>query len=281
MVSTTQVPAEASLAAAGGPGGKAVPEHPAPTPRSASKAEVVIVVTVALGLIVWSGFVAARAITMWFVILFSFSIFLAFLGRWICGRAGGILVGERNLMSLSRFQMVAWTVLILSAYLAMALYRLRSGVKDPLTIAMDWHLWALMGISTTSMIGSPLLLGNKAQKEIDPDAINKAEKQLKETLDSTNLVGTLYANKSMQDASFSDIFQGDEVGNTSFIDVAKVQMFFFTMVTLVGYGAAVFHLLRGTDHSAMPAVSEGMIALLGISHAGYLASKVSDHTETR
>src|SRR5262249_38414343 len=194
MATTKQVLAEA-LPSAEGQTEKAAPEHAAPAPRTASNAEVVIVTTVALALIAWSGFVAARATTMWFVILISFSIFLAFLGRWISGRAGGIFVGDRNLMSLSRFQMVAWTVLILSAYLAMALYRLRSGVKDPLTVTMDWHLWALMGISTTSMIGSPLLLGNKAQKEVHPDAISKAEKQLKETFDTTNHVGTLYANK--------------------------------------------------------------------------------------
>jgi hypothetical protein len=253
----------------------------APVHKPANRAEVTIVVAVTLALIAWTGFVASQATTMWLVIMFSFSIFLAFLGRWICGRPGGIFIGDRNLMSLSRMQMVLWTALILSAYLAMALFRLRSGANDPLGITMDWHLWALMGISTTSMIGSPLLLGNKTQKEVHPDAITKAEKQLKETFDGTNFVGTLYANKSIYDASFTDVFQGDEVGNTSFIDVAKLQMFFFTLVTLVAYAAAVLHLLKGADLSAMPSVPDGMVALLGISHAGYLGSKVSDHTETK
>ncbi len=180
--------------------------------------------------------------------------------------------------------MVLWTVLILSAYFTMVLHRVRDGVPaDPLAVGMDWHLWALMGISTTSLVASPLLLGSKAQKQPDPKAIDKAAAALKEPAadiqgDSS---GTLYVNKSIADAAFTDIFQGDEIGNTAYVDPAKVQMFLFTVIAMAVYGAAVAAMLKKGDYSAMPVPSEGLIALLGISHTGYLASKTADQTQTK
>jgi hypothetical protein len=249
--------------------------------KGPGRVEMIMVSAICLGLVTLSGVVAVQATKMWALIVCSITIFILFLGRWVSGTALGILIGNRNLMSLSRFQMVLWTVLIFSAYLTMALCRVRSGAKDPLTIGMDWHLWALMGISTTSLVGVPLLLGAKTQKEVHPDAINKAERQLKETIAPENYIGSLYANKTMNEASLCDIFQGDEVGNTSCIDVAKMQMFLFTLVGLVSYGAAVHHVLTGVDYSLMPTVPDGLVALMGISHAGYLASKTADHTQVK
>ncbi len=59
-------------------------------------------------------------------------------------------------------------------------------------------------------------------------------------------------------------------------------MFFFTVVVAGAYLAALCdvistHAIYGADF-AFPAVSDGMVALLGISNAGYLAAKGVDHT---
>ena len=81
------------------------------------------------------------------------------------------------------------------------------------------------------------------------------------------------------------MFEGDEVGNTAYVDIAKVQMFLFTILTILAYCSAIYHELWGLSQAkpdftnlAMPALSSGMIGLLGISHAGYLGSKTADHT---
>ena len=260
------------------------PAGPAAIPPKAAhgttgRGEVTIVSLILVAVIGWAGAFAATTTNMWFIVLGAFLVFILFLGRWICGRPLGIFVAQRNLMSLSRFQMVLWTVLILSAYFTMCVHRMRDGAPDALLIGMDWHLWALMGISTTSMVGSPLLLGSKMQKDPHQDEIAKAAAQLNDQKVDDNRVGMLYANPTINDASFADMFQGDEVGNTYYVDVAKLQMFFFTWVSLVVYGAAIFNLLKRGVYSAMPGVSEGLLALLGISHAGYLTSKVTDHTQ--
>jgi hypothetical protein len=225
----------------------------------------------------------------WFVVVASMIVYLLFLGKWICGRPLGILINERNIMSLSRLQMVAWTVLILSAFLTIALKRLSALSSNPsampLNIAMDWHLWALMGISTTSLVGTPLLLAPKASQAPADQSVQKASAALDESPDSINAnrQGILYSNANIGDAALSDIFEGDEIGNTAYIDAAKVQMFYFTIVALIAYGYALYSALPGIYPQpgfAMPVPPDGLLALLGISNAGYLTSKTSDKTPT-
>ena len=66
--------------------------------------------------------------------------------------------------------------------------------------------------------------------------------------------------------------------------MGKVQMFFFTLVAVVTYGSMLWSLFR-SDGTALnevifPAVNTSLLAILGISHAGYLAEKTADHTQT-
>jgi len=199
----------------------------------------------------------------------------------------GILISDRNLMSLSRFQMALWTVIILGGYLTIVMGRLKGGVEDPLLVGMHWQLWALMGISTASLIGSPMALDTKKDQEPREGTVAKvageSEEEAKEI--EKNREGVLYKNPSISDASFSDIFEGDEVQNTKYLDLAKVQMFLFTIVAAGVYAVTLWQTLRlAKDAPAgieqMPMVSDGLVALLGISHAGYLTSKRINHTKT-
>src|SRR5439155_102230 len=151
----------------------------------------------------------------WLAVLAVMIVFLATIGSWISSRLTGVLISERNLMSLSRFQLVLWTVLLLSAYWTIALRRIAGGVPDALGIALAPELWALMGISTASLVGSPLLLTNKQTK--NPANIDKAAAPAAAKFGETageidkNRVGTLYANSDIKDAAFTDLFEGEEV----------------------------------------------------------------------
>jgi hypothetical protein len=96
------------------------------------------------------------------------------LGLAISKNPLGTLINERNLISLSRFQMVLWTVIVLGAFLTFALVRIKdSSVVDSLNIKRDRHLLALLGISTTSLISSPLLLSTKTKKEPEQAEVKK------------------------------------------------------------------------------------------------------------
>lgn len=276
----------------------------------------------------------------WLVAVVCLIVFLMAISAGVTKRPLGFLINERNLMSLTRFQTVFWTVIILSAFFVVALARVVSKKENPLEILVDQKLWTLLGISLTSLVGTSLINSTKTNKTPANQEIAKTAKALeatdnlpaaakaaanaapvavvaavapgadaatvaaaaaaaKEATDAAARVktasvagvvngtkqGSLYANPSINDASFSDMFEGDEIGNAAYIDLAKVQMFFFTIIAGLSY---VFLLLSQTmvdlamtpeKVNALPMLSAGMIALLGISHAGHLAGKTADRTK--
>lgn len=203
--------------------------------------------------------------------------FIVIIGKCINGRATGILIDERNVMSLSRFQITIWTVIIVSAYFTIASARIYSGVEDPLAIAIDWRLWALLGISSTSLVGTPLILDSKKRKEMNVKKTGK----LRSGVDADeNVKGILFVNKQIDDAKFSDMFEGDEVGNEDHVDMSKVQMFFFTIISALSYVVLLFNILDTSVPTSLPILPEGLIALMTISHGAYLTNKTVNHTST-
>lgn len=158
------------------------------------------------------------------------------------------------------------------------------GGTEALNVEVDWRLWTLLGISTTSLVGAPLILGaTKKEKKPDQTTVEATGLETNEGKDeiNANREGTLYANTSINDAMFTDLFQGDEVGNTTRVDLPKVQMFFFTMIAALVVLAATIRNLGGAcpDLSKLPVLSDGILALMGVSHAGYLTGKGLDHTD--
>jgi hypothetical protein len=63
----------------------------------------------------------------WILIAVLMFFFMGVLGRQIRGRMVGVFIDERNKISLSRFQLTIWTILIMSAFLTIGLARSRSG----------------------------------------------------------------------------------------------------------------------------------------------------------
>lgn len=60
-------------------------------------------------------------------------------------------------------------------------------------------------------------------------------------------------------------------------------MLFFTLVLIFAYSVMVVNEFvaavgKSTGIPSLPKLDEGMVALLGISHAGYLANKGVPHT---
>jgi hypothetical protein len=206
-----------------------------------------------------------HALLSWAVELALMVAFIAAAARITTGRAVGALIDERNKISLSRFQMVVWTTVILSAYLTAALYNIGAGATSPLAIAVPEQLWIVMGISTTSLIGSPLVKGEKRRRN--------PEKRLR--TDSQESSGLIVENRDPRDASWGDLFSGEEIKNRSTLDLSKIQMFFFTLVLVIAYAGAIgkmFHTAK-PPIAELPSLHESMLALLGISHAGYLTHK--------
>jgi hypothetical protein len=185
--------------------------------------------------------------------------------------------------------MVLWTVLVLGFLAAVILARLAKGSGEPMNVAVGSDLWALLGISSTSLVGTPFLLALRRDKEpVDKvQAASQAADRFNEpaTEIAKRADGPLYVNPRPQDARFSDIFEGDEISNTQMVDVSKVQMFAFTVISALVWTIAAIRLLGGSDlfgaQAALPDLPSGMVTLLGVSNAGYLLNKMVDHTPTK
>jgi hypothetical protein len=206
------------------------------------------------------------------------------------GHPAGVLITQQNVMSLSRFQMVLWTILIMGFFAAAVFARLAGGAGEPLNVAVAGELWGLIGISTAALVGTPFLLAARRDKQpVDKVAAAEgAAAQFDERAQdiAARSQGPLYVNPSAGDARFSDIFEGDEISNTQMIDLAKVQMLVFTVVSAVVWCIAAAKLVGGAAvldaaSAALPTLPTGLVTLLGVSNAGYLINKMVDHTPTK
>lgn len=261
--------------------------NPAVTTSKRSYVLVGILLTAQLPIMLLAGYLSRRPVTLvslWALVGVTMLALIMALGE-AKGRIGGVLINEHNLMSVSRFQLVAWTLLICSSFAIIALARVFNGIDDALAIKLPMELWQLLGISGASSVGSAMILQNKKNKEPAAGEMQRAAFSMKqtETEVATHAQGVAYANASPDDAHFTDMFEGDEVANHAYIDISKVQMYFFTLICLITYGAQLAQMMATKSIAELgefPALSSGLLALLGISHATYLGSKSVDKTKT-
>jgi hypothetical protein len=190
-------------------------------------------------------------------------------GAVIAKRGYGVLIDSRNKVSLSQFQIVLWTWILLSRFITIALARVFAGIDDPLGITWDQPLWALLGISIGSAVGSGAIINKTIKKGKEPAPA--AHGNQKNFTAVANRQGLLVTNAAPNAASVWDMFRGEEPANYTLVDVGKVQMFLFTLVAAVAYFVALWETIAtaaAREITAMPTLSEGLVFILGISHAG-------------
>lgn len=238
--------------------------------------------------IVLIGLNMANPAHAWAWILVLVAAFAVLNGHGITGALWGVIIDSRNKMSLSRLQMLVWTLIVISGLAAAILWNVQRS-DSPMDITIPSGLWVLLGISTASAVGAPAVLSSKDQKQADPAQLDKTSGKLKEQVDVTpdkEHTGIVVRNKDIGDARFSDLLKGDEVGNAYSLDLGKLQMFFFTFILAAGYGAAIYAMLQkamsaNSGIDALPPVQEGMNVLLGISQTGYLAVKATTSSKEK
>lgn len=229
----------------------------------------------------------------WLLTLGGLVLFSMVAGHGITGRFWlGWLINEQYRMSLSRLQMFLWTVVVLSAFLTAALANIRGGYLDSaVAIAIPQQVWIAMGISTTSLVGSPLILSQKKRKKTNiEEAVRTADRvglladvpdDNKEEVAKKHYIGQLHRNEKPEDARLYDLVSGEEVSNHDILDLTRLQNLFFTLILIGAYGVLLGSTLLSAGSSVsliskFPPLDESSIALLGISHAGYLATKAVD-----
>lgn len=197
-------------------------------------------------------------------------------------RPDGILIDNRNRVSLSKFQAAAWTILVLSALVSAVALNLFNADPTPIDIQITNALLAAMGISATSLVATPALLSLKAAEAPTAQDVQKADvATVTPSSSGMEPAGKVFARSDPKDASWADIFRGDEVGNVASPDLSKIQQFLITMVLLGVYAAAIWTLLgKAKTVDSLPVVSDQFIWFLAISHAGYLVYKAAPHSRS-
>src|SRR5262249_10303913 len=130
----------------------------------------------------------------------------------------------------SRFQLVLWTTLVVSAVITEGIVNTLWKVPDPLSLSIPKELWVLLGLSSATAVAAPIVLGAKD--------------------------GTLQT-KPVNRHAWRDMFYGDDTGNADQVDFSKIQQFFFTVVLVVIYAIEIGAVLLkpGAPPNTTPALS--------------------------
>jgi hypothetical protein len=195
----------------------------------------------------------------WGLSVLPLLLLAVWLGRFLGRGYAGILIDNRGRYSLTQFQLVLWTLLVLSLLSGLFFARAFSGVvQDALDFAIPTELLIVMGISLAGgAISSTIKAGKDASH---PERIA--------------------ASNAQDRPRFAQMFLVEEGALADqVVDVAKFQNFWLTLILVTAYGfLAIKTIMSVTSITAvvLPGFDDSFLVLLGISHAGYLAGKLPD-----
>ncbi len=198
----------------------------------------------------------------WLAAFFILLVVTIFIGKNIAPmnqRVCGILIDDRGRYSLNHFQMILWTIVILSSVVGSFF---ANQIDAAHTFSIDATVWGLMGISATSGI---LAAGVKATKDPANMPTATAPKEPPEEPPAGTATG------SSSEPRFAQIWLEEEgVKANEVINITKYQNFLFTLAILLVYIAAAL------KAGGVPKLPTEILWLIGISHAGYVGGKVPD-----
>jgi hypothetical protein len=203
---------------------------------------------------------------------------LAVIGSAVNGRLAGVLIDNRNRVSLSKFQAAMWTVLVISALVTASAINLDGNFSNPLELSIPPELLYAMGISAASLVATPSLLSLKTNDPPSSESLARSTEKLNLTSAQVQPAGRVFARTDARLASWADMFRGDETSNAGDADLSKVQQFLISVLLVAIYGAGLWDLFGGSGRvDALPPLSERFVWLMAISHASYLAYKAAPH----
>ena len=238
-----------------------------------------------------TGIAEASALSIsgyYFVALLAVLLIFMALGFRSNGRWSGLVISGHNRMSLSLFQIAMWTILILSAYAVYAAFNVGAmGRLDTIADAPslfptmeDWT-WAALGIVAISPLLSAVIKGQKPEEAVNVEPKTVAgvvEVELRPLSDS---------KRSPADASFWDLFFGEDDNNDDQIVFTRAQHIIITAILMLTYAAWIVATMRDVSlarllqmypnyapvFTAFPVANTTFAGLLVITHAGYLTGK--------
>lgn len=193
---------------------------------------------------------------IWIATLGAFTAVFALFGYATNGKIYGALLDKDGMVSLSRFQLVAWTILLLSALQT-------SGIMNNVLFSFPWpdenpkvlgaldivipaQIWAILGLGAFTALAEPNLSDGRAKRLKAKDGIMPG---------LSNMIS-------------------DEDGKPT--DIPQIQLLALTVLLLAVYGMELYDTFppkMSEPISRFPEISGGFLALLGVSHATFLARR--------
>jgi hypothetical protein len=178
-----------------------------------------------------------------------------------------IFIDSRGRYSLSRGQVVLWTLLVLGLIGGVLFARLYQDLfqgglpegQNAFDFRIPGELLGLLGIS----LGSAVVAGAvKGAKDADPD--------------QAALIAANDAHHPPRPVQILLVEQGPLANQT--IDIGKFQNAILTAFLLVAYAVQTIEAIRAVrtpgELTALPGFGGQFLTLLGLSHAGYIAAKL-------
>src|SRR5712692_1439563 len=212
---------------------------------------------------VWGGWIGTAIVLI---------LFAGWLGVGLTKAGGlGILIDTRGRFSLSQFQLVLWTIVVLSLIGGVFVGRFMGGAAGTaLSFTIPTNLLLVMGISLGSAVGAA---ATKSYKDISAAQRVAASIPTKQAFaipgpkPPTPFFGQMFL---VEEGAMAD----------QVIDITKFQNFWFTLIVVVAYIAMVAAYFAGladpSKITQLPDFSSQMVVLLAISHGGYFVGKIPD-----
>ena len=193
----------------------------------------------------------------------------ALAGKLRCGSFFGIFIDSRDTWSLTQFQLVLWTFIIIPVLIAVVIGRATENPSTAWDLTVPGEIWGLLGLSLGS---TALAVAIKSQKNDPPD-------------NPLGACDRVLTRNEVSNARFSDMFAYDEgTGSLTKLDPTKFQNFVFTVALAVTYLWNCLWLFgkAGTPSAitGLPALSGVALGILAISHVGYLTGKAIPQSGT-
>lgn len=221
-------------------------------------------------------------------------------GTWL-----GALVDNRNRISLSRVQMLLWTIVLLGGYIVLATFNiaLLGGAMRDLTLSaaagsakakatleqfvgyfpsMDSALWAVLGLTVAVSPYLSQVILNQKNREGGDAGVDYRRAEVRTLIEPSPL-----EMRAPGLFRWADLITGEEEANAAQVDVSRLQYLVITFLLLGGYLILLLTYARSLDGTqiliavhdntpvfpSMPAVDATFLGLLVLSHGGYLAFK--------
>jgi Neprosin/Neprosin activation peptide len=202
-------------------------------------------------------------------------------------RPDGILIDEENRISLGRIQWVAWFVILMGGFFTESIWNISLGQSFP---TIQKELLELLGIVTGSAVTGSLIVDSKK------NATNAPPPPINPQIGTPTQKGAIDCNVDPVEASWADLYLGDEVATRNVVDVSRLQKLVVTVLLVMTYVELLWGKLGGIlnagagaaggktastivgHFASMPNVDSNFLWLLGISHAAYLAYKATPKT---